>query len=376
MTYQIQLILGRFLAIALLMQGVSQILVAQSTPQVNKKFAKKVSVEVSDVRIGEFLLGLAEDHKVSIEVDNYGIAADGFSIDNPISLRLNDVTLLTVIKLASETVGLTCSPKGAGVFVSTPISAREVLDEKQYNLPWIHNMRVDARSLAAAIETTTPGPWMTIDAEGGEFTAIAHAAFKISQNWENHREIANILFQIASIVRGKGQQQISPFEIATLKSLTKSVEVPSLTEPLDEFLQRLLVKNGINLWIDRMELNNEGIKLDVPTQSSPTKQPISSHLAEALQPHQLIAYVDGEVVKISTIEADNETMVTRVYDVRQQVRQLGSTAAVADALMKTPGTEDWFAIAATGGEIEEIGPLLVIRHHRKAHDVIRKSLQK
>ena len=356
-------------------QVFSQAVLAQSTPQLNRKFAKKVTVEIKDEPIGKFLNQLAEENKVTIEIDTEALADDGYSVDETISLSLKNVSLFTVVKLAGESLEFTCLPKGNGLFITTHLAAQDALYERQYNLPWIQMLRVDSRSVAAALEQTTPGPWMTIDGEGGEFTAIGPAAYKISQDWENHQVIESILLQIESIVRGRGVTVGSPAERAFMKSLQKSVDQVEGESTITEYLDKLLASNEINFWLDRSELSNEGIASDVMLNFSAGKRPVFAHLMEALKPHGMVPYVEGEVVKITTSLAAEASTVTRVYDVRKQVRQVGSTVAVIDVLQKTAGTGPWFGVEMEGGEVGEVGPLIIIEHNRQAHQVIQEALK-
>lgn len=367
MTRPIQFTLMKICLTLIVTQACSQVLLAQSAPQLNRKFAKRVTVEIKDEPIGKFLNDLAREHKVTIKIDSYKIAADGFSIDDTISLSLKNVSLLTVIKLASESLELTCLPEGSGLFVTTHPVAQDLLYERQYNVPWIRTLRVDASALTEAIYTTTSGPWLEIDQEGGEFTAVGPAAFRARQNWQNHQEMENLIFQFESIIRGKGEYRGSPAELEIMKLLQKNIEQSEGASTLSEYLNNLLAENGINFWIDNSELSNEGIASNVMIEFTPGKKSIFEHLSEALSPHGIVPYIDGEVVKITTTPAAKEELTIRVYDVRKQVRQVGTATAVQDVIEKTAGTGLWQNVDQDGGGIQEVGPLLAISQNRAGH---------
>lgn len=345
------------------------------TPQLSKKFAKKVTVEVSDVPIGSFLEGLAEEHKVSIQIDKEALAEDGLSVDDQISLSLKNVTLLTVVKLASESVGFAYLPSSNGIAITTIPKAAEILYVKQYSVPWILKLRDDITSVEEAIYTTTSGPWEVIDQEGGEFAAMSPSTFRVRQNWQNHQEIENLLFQFDSIIRGRGMFQGTPAELNMLKSLQKPTEVESTTSTLDESLKLILGQNEINYWIDRLELANEGLDLKEEVTLSGGKKSIAEHLQEAVTSHGLAMFIDGEVVRVTSSFAAEESMVIRVYDVRAQVRQVRSASGVQDVIQRTVGTGKWQEIDQDGGGIHAVGPLLAITQHRDGHKKIVELLK-
>lgn len=375
MTNRPHSVVSQFFLIVAVTLSFSQDLPAQAIPQVNRKFAKKVSVEIQDEPIGKFLNDLAQQHKVKIEIDKASLAEEGLSEKDQISLKLKDVSLFSVVDLASESSGLAVLPKGPGLVVTTQIAADEALYVKQYNLPWIRLMRIVPHDVVEAIEITTPGPWMTIDAEGGEFLAISFDALRVSQNWENHQIMENVFSQISDIVSGKGVTHESPSELAILKTLQKSVE-PAESEPtINELLDQLLTQNGINYWIDHAELSNKGISLDSKVTLTGRKKMIIEHLRVALKPHDIVPFVENEVVKLTTTEAAAVETTTRVYDVRKQVRQTGSTSEVINVLQMMERTAPWVVIEQIGGEASSIGPLLLIEHHREAHQVIREALK-
>ncbi len=348
---------------------------AQSTANLNRKFATKVTVEVESEPISDFFKRMSKEHKVVIDVDKEAPTKKGFSLDDPISLSLKEVSLFTALKLAAESLDFVCIPQGKKVHVTTYTAMREKLYEQQYSFPWLRPLNIDPRNLAEKIEYTTAGPWFQLDAEGGDFSTFAQTAFKVTQNWENHQQISQILAGLQSIISGRGQLKRNPNEVRIEKALQTLVEIEAGEQPLETVLSQLLTENEINSWVDTSELRKERIKLSDSVKIMGGKKRIVEHLAELLSPLKLAAFIDGEVVKISTQYVFEESMVVRVYDVRKQIVKVGTAEAVADILIKNEDTGIWFPVDQVGGNYGDVGPLLVILHTNRAHKIISGMLK-
>lgn len=355
-----------------LLVGASQ---AQSTPQLNKKFAKKVTVDVKSEGIGVFCEKLSQEHKVLIQIDVAGLADDGISLDDSISLSLKRVSLYTVLQLAADSLGLTCVPQGSGLQLTTYPVMEERLYEQQYTFPGVAQLNFDSRNFADVMQLTTTGPWAEIEQVGGEFTAFAPTAFKVMQNWRTHQEIGYVMAELQSIISGRGQLPRPLSEQLLAKSIAKSLELAPEELPLHEFLDKLLGAHALNYWIDLTELSNEGIQANGQISIAGGKRSIYEHLSGTLESLDLVPLIDGEVIKITTKIKAAELLIVRVYDVRKQVRQVGTPEGVAEIVMQTAGTGPWQKIDQAGGDVAEVGPLLVIRQTRKSHQKIADLLK-
>ncbi len=355
---------------------------AQSTLNVNRKFAKKVTVNVTDEGIEEFLNQVSREHKVSIELDKTTLTEEGFSPDDTFSLSLKEVSLFTVVSLASHSVGLTCYPKGNGLIVTTAPAMMRDFFEKRYNYPFLRVVNFDPDSIPDTLQHTTTGLWeeiMIVSPESG-LRVGRHAqsgpfSIHVLQSWEVHKQIGQVFIELESIVRGKGQYIGTPPEQAIMKALQKRTEQAADETPLDDYLNNLADETSVNFWIDQEALSDEGIDSNVAITLTSGERTIFEHLTEALNAHSLVPYTEGEVVKITTALAEKELMLTKVYDVRKQVRQLGSVDAVRDVIQKTAGTGKWMDINQEGGDMSAIGPLLVIMQPRSGHHKIADILK-
>ena len=345
---------------------------AQLPEGLNRKFLRKVSVTASEEPIVEFLQRISKEYSVEIDINSE--ALEEAAEDEAVTLSLSNISLWTVIKVACDTVGISCLPGKTNVHVTTFSVMNETLFERTYSFPRLAPLNVAPASFAQAIEQTTIGPWQEIDGAGGQFTALAPNAFKVSQNWLAHQDIAFIIKQLESIVTGK-RSATNATAARVAKLLKSSVELEAKDYSLDEFLTAVLGPQKINYWIDRIEIGFEQkideIKITVTT----PRQSLSQHLQTGLEAAGLKVIQEDEVLKISSKEFyDTDTMI-RAYDVRKQVAQVGSADAVINVLTQQQTTGPWVDTDGEGGMAASVGPILIIQHSRAGHQAIAEILK-
>lgn len=104
-----------------------------------------------------------------------------------------------------------------------------------------------------------------------------------------------------------------------INSLSKPTEVNFLETPLEEAINYLKDYHGINIWIDKPALQDEGVAIDQPITLQHTGVSFRSTLKLMLESLQLTWVIEDEVMKITTSQKAADKLTTRVYPVADLV---------------------------------------------------------
>ena len=104
-------------------------------------------------------------------------------------------------------------------------------------------------------------------------------------------------------------------ETQILKLLAKPTTVEFIDLPLEDCITYLKEYHGINIWLDKTTLIDEGVALDQPMNLQLAGVTLRSVLKLLLEPLQLTYVIEDEVMKITTSTKAGEKLTTRVYPV-------------------------------------------------------------
>lgn len=349
---------------------------AQPSASLSKKLLARVSVEADNLPLSELLKELEETQKITITIDEAALLEEGVDPDDPVEMRLEKVKLAQALELAARSLDLTLIPTESNdeLLLTTPVAMEKQFMRRQYLCPWISRSGVSMQKLADAVEKTTRGPWINIDGEGGEIVAVTGNGMQITQDWGSHQEIGRLLDQLQIRISGQ-KSAVDRFEAQVQTRLTRRVEIDGDELALTDFLNQTLAGNDINFWINRRALQDEGFTVNQKLKIVSGKQTIIEHLDATLAPVGLAAYLDREVVIVTTRIAAEDDMVIEVYDITRQARQAGTPDAVADIVMQTEGTGSWIDLDGGSGQCIALGNSLIVRQHRFGQQKIREMLK-
>ncbi|MEX0715339.1 MAG: hypothetical protein WD066_02065 [Planctomycetaceae bacterium] len=93
--------------------------------------------------------------------------------------------------------------------------------------------------------------------------------------------------------------------------------------PLQDVVDELATRAGVNWWIDRTALGDESIPLDTPLDVPELSNVTVETALEMILPDLGLAwYVQGDILRITTRTEEGDVSVTRVYDVRRLLRAM------------------------------------------------------
>ena len=106
-----------------------------------------------------------------------------------------------------------------------------------------------------------------------------------------------------------------PNELRVLNVLKEPTEVAFNDNPLEDALRYLKDLHQVEIWIDKEALSAKGIATDTQVNLSLSGISLRSVLRLMLEPLALTYVVENEVLKVTTQEAADRTVVTRTYPV-------------------------------------------------------------
>jgi hypothetical protein len=107
----------------------------------------------------------------------------------------------------------------------------------------------------------------------------------------------------------------NPTEEKIRRALSQPTTVEFLDLPLEDAITFLKEYHGINIYVDKPTLTDEGVALDQPVTLKLAGVSLRSVLKLLLEPVQLTYLIEDEVMKITTSAKAGEKLSTRVYPV-------------------------------------------------------------
>lgn len=392
----------------------------QANPEAIEAALRSVTnCDFKENALDEVLNYLEDRQRVEIWLDKEGLADEGVSCDQQISLKVSGVSLQSALELMLEPLGLTYLNEDEVLKITTQSTADEKLMTRVYpvrDLVDVGDGTADYESLTEVIVEATSGKWMIYDQEGGSIVDVGISeSLVIRQTQKVHREIEGLLSALRQLKKRPPLPSIpvnpndpavlnplqSPFQPAKPPAEPATFAHPAAIEQalrspadcafkdtsLEEALHDLQRHLQISIRLDTTALNDEGIDTDEPLTFQSSGTSLETALQKMLQPLDLTYVNEREVLNITTRAVADEKLMTRVYPVHDLVDpQLGANGY--DVLingLQHGTTGKWVLIDQEGGAAapHEVSKALVIRQSQRVHreiegilSAIRQAIQK
>jgi len=223
-------------------QKVAAPAVTKSSPaseRILRALDKPTTVDFIDLPLNDALTFLHDYHGIALRIDKEALDRAKVSLDTPISLKLQGVSLRSVLKLILEPVGLEAIVGEGELVVTTREQAAATLRDHSYSvrhqLGPIVSAGIPAADLAEAIKQTIgPGTWQN---QGGRGTV------RVEEEWLHLQQVENVLDRIDVLVHELLQAVRDPALVAAddrLETREHSVaELHGLKVPDAEILEWL-----------------------------------------------------------------------------------------------------------------------------------------
>lgn len=295
----------------------------------DRTLAKPVSVDFTDVPILDALASLVKEYHLPLWIDKAAISEAGIDEKSSVTLRLEGVSLRTVLRLICEPLQLTWMVRDDALVVTTAVRSASRLETRIYevgHLLYQNNIDELIEVLTSCIE---PDSWDEVGGPGSVRAIKASRVLVIRQTPSVQSRISILLSEIQECVSEPAERkepvarQNRPLTIR--EKLTELCEIDAEEMPLDRVMAKLASQQKIPLWIDHDALHNEGISVDEPVTIRLRGVKLESALNLILKPQKLAFVVDEDVLKITTGVQWGQSLTTRTYDVRDLVRPVELT---------------------------------------------------
>lgn len=302
---------------------------------------KRVGIDLNEVPLETAIQKLAKDHELQILFDKPTLADEGVSLDAPVTVSLADISLRSALNLILEPLSLTTIVENEVLQVTTVARAADRQDPRMYD---VHALLegTDAAELKELLNACFRLNWA---AGGGNFQlgsgrqpasfdqavgvdamheVPVAKALSIRTTQPIHEEIAALLAELErQLAKAPGapadpppSDDVSTAEQAIRAKLAVKYGFKCDEESLEDVLTRIAREQALPLWIDRAKLQSDGVSLETPITLDVKDIRLESVLKLILEPQQLAAVVEDEVLKIGTSTSAAGLLITRVYDVR------------------------------------------------------------
>lgn len=155
--------------------------------------ALPITLAMEDQPLDSVLQGLAKSLGVRIWLDHHAFVDEEIPTDQRVSIKDRSIALNVVLKHLLEPLNLTYWVHEGTLIVTTQAKEAEELEVFVYNSAAISG---NANELVPIIEKSTPGPWMSIDGDGGTVDPLGTSLLVIRQTQRGHVEIASLLNEL------------------------------------------------------------------------------------------------------------------------------------------------------------------------------------
>lgn len=106
----------------------------KSTSTLRQALLRKVQVEAEEVPLRELLTKLAKECGLQLTFDTIALADEGVQLDHPVSLKVENITLQSALRLICQPLQMTYVFDDGVLFVTTWAKAGEMQETRVYNV--------------------------------------------------------------------------------------------------------------------------------------------------------------------------------------------------------------------------------------------------
>lgn len=150
-------------------------------------------VDFDSAPLSDLVTFLSDIAKLRIRVDEAALAEEGWDMDAPVSLKVQNQSLRTILRLALKPLDLQAIVHEGCLEITTVSRADETLSTVAYDVRNLDDKAGQLRQLETAIQSTNGGPWLERDGLGGVLLMPGGGRMLVRQTDKGHREIRQLL---------------------------------------------------------------------------------------------------------------------------------------------------------------------------------------
>ncbi len=310
-----------------------------------EKLAQKATVDFTDSSLREVLDWLRDEQKIVVLIEENAMIAEGISLSEPISDRLNDDPVYLLLNRLQD-LQLGWYYENDILYITTSPIVAEHLQTQSINIGDLLDAGYDSDDLAEAIEICiAPDSWESVGG-AGVYSVLGDVVF-IRQTDAIQRRIRGLL----AALRKPGRQTFiynPPQDLQLQQKLDTSATVNFNDTPLVVAVEQLASDLKVDLRLDKRDLRENRIREREPITLALTDHKLSTVLQAMLLNLKLTWTIENGVLWIASQEKAEESMKTAVYDVRDLCRDSSESDSLHEAITSQAQPDSWNDVGGPG----------------------------
>lgn len=179
---------------------------SETERRIEKALNKSVTLSFQNVPLRDFTPVLAKELSINVLIDDVALIEEGIAPDAPVTLQLSQITARSALELLLRPLGLSFVIDNEVLLVTTAVKEKEKLVSRTYPVSDLIGPNGNYAALMQMLETSTSGPWLNSDGEGGTMTELATAgSLVVRQTSRVQQQVLNLLRQ-----QRESQQRMVP----------------------------------------------------------------------------------------------------------------------------------------------------------------------
>ena len=375
--------------------------------KIERALKSPTQLEFLDTPLTDVIDCLKDIHKIEIQIDKKAMDEAGVGDDSPVTKNAKGITLKAALRLMLPELGLTCVIQDGVLLITTTEAAESMLATRIYPLTDIvathrDEKGKDVADVDALIDvihsTVAPTTWDEAGGPGSvtHLTIGGAPVLVVSQTQAVHEQIAALLdrlYEAKQPAAGKDKDsplyvfKPTPAEEKILAALDAPAEGTFKETPLRDVINSLAKQYKIEIQLDCLAAEGAGIGADSPMTQDRQGITLRAALKAMLPPVGLTYSIENDVLLITTKEAAENKLATRLYPVTDLAepwrdakgKLWGDCTALVEKIKSTIQEQSWDDVGGPGtaaqytmGNVE----VLVISQTQEVHEEIAALLAK
>ncbi|MCO6458810.1 MAG: hypothetical protein J5I93_26180 [Pirellulaceae bacterium] len=336
--------------------------------------------DFTELPLAEVAEFLSDFLKIEVLLDQRALEDGGWSVDEPVTARLSQVKARSLLRHVLHELDLTWTIRDEALVITTVEAAQARLVRRVYPLGELIGRHDDAGERAEKLMeliryTVAPDSWD--DVGGPAAIEEVYGLLVVAQTEQVHNELRRWLDGFRRVIRqhADGSSDIARREVIlgaeddaqVLAALDVKVELDAIETPLADVVEFLADVAKVNIVMDRRALNDAGLDTGLPVTARSAGLPLSVTLDRVLRPLDLTWQVRDEVLLITTREAAEAALETRLFPLHDLPAEEGRGEPyerLLSAIRSTVEVDSWDTVGGPGWmDVLRAPPVLVVSHH-------------
>ncbi|GEM_PF-2533115 len=181
--------------------GTAPLFMSADERKVYRVLSRKVSGDFRETPLKDVAAFLAKLTGVQVKLNETALTEEGIDPNEPVTIKIKDVTLRSALRRISEPLGLTHIIEDGVLKITTEIDAEEIMTTFAFNVRDFAAANYSMETLIEHIQQESSGPWFETDGTGGSINDTLPGFLIIQQTWKNQEEAAMLLDELRALLK-------------------------------------------------------------------------------------------------------------------------------------------------------------------------------